>query len=90
MFRVGVHDTTEEGELDKVEAEVGIFGGEAAKEGKVGAVMARLCGGGGDGSEEVVGGEGGLGECIEVWIQSEGIVEGRVVCRGSTEEWCNP
>ena len=45
MFGVGVHDTTEEGELDKVEAEVGIFWGEASKEGEVGAVMARLGGG---------------------------------------------
>ena len=90
MFGVGVHDTTEEGELDKVQAEMGIFGGQAAKECKVGAVMACLRGGCGDCSKEVVCGEGGLGECVEVWIQSKRIVEGRVVCRGSTEQWSNP
>ena len=69
---------------------MGIFWGKAAKEGKVGAIVAGFSGGGGDDGEKVVSCKGGLGEGTKERVQAEGIVEGGVVGRMAVEECRNP
>ena len=44
MFRVGIHDAAEEGELDEMEAEVGVFRREASEDGKECIAMTSLGG----------------------------------------------
>ena len=89
MLGVGVHDAAEEGELNEVEAKMGVFRRETPQDSEERILMACLGGVVGDGLQEVVGGEVVLGKLLRGGVHAKRVVEGRVGFGRGMEEGRN-